>query len=61
MSTYKAEMLPSESMYEKCPNSGVVMAKDGIATFRATGAVLLQKMVVLNLEVVVISKQLHLP
>ena len=38
MSTYKAEMLPSGSMYGECPNSGVVMAKDGIATFRATGA-----------------------
>ena len=38
MSTYIAEMLPSGSMYGECPNSGVVMAKDGIATFRATGA-----------------------
>lgn len=36
--TYIAEMRADGSMYGELPNSGVIMAKDGIATFRATGA-----------------------
>ena len=36
--TYIAEMRADGSMYGELPNSGVIMAKDGIATFRAAGA-----------------------
>ena len=38
MATYQAEMLPNGSMYGECPNAGLIMAKDGVATFRANGA-----------------------
>ena len=35
--TYSAEMKPNGKLYGECPNAGVVMTADGIATFRATG------------------------
>ena len=35
--TYSATMRADGSFYGECPNSGVVMAADGVATFRATG------------------------
>jgi len=38
MSTYYAEMRADGSMYGELPNSGIVMAADGVATFRATGS-----------------------
>ena len=37
LSTYYAEMRPDGSWVGECPNAGVVMAADGIATFRANG------------------------
>ena len=37
MATYSASVQPDGSLYGECPNSGVVMASDGAATFRATG------------------------
>ena len=37
MATYTAEMGPDGILHGDCPNSGVVIAADGIATFRATG------------------------
>jgi hypothetical protein len=36
-STYAATMRADGSFYGECPNAGVVMAGDGVATFRATG------------------------
>jgi hypothetical protein len=38
LSTYFAEMRADGSMYGELPNSGIVMAADGVATFRATGS-----------------------
>ena len=38
MGTYHAEMKADGSMYGELPNSGIVMAADGVATFRATGS-----------------------
>jgi len=38
MSTYCADMKADGSLYGECPNAGVVMAADGVATFRATGS-----------------------
>ena len=38
MATYAANVLADGSLYGECPNSGVIMAQDGIGTFRATGA-----------------------
>ena len=35
--TYSATMRADGSFYGECPNSGVIMAADGVATFRATG------------------------
>jgi|TARA_B110000438_G_C15515864_1_gene521958 hypothetical protein len=35
--TYAATMRADGSFYGECPNSGVIMAADGVATFRATG------------------------
>ena len=32
MATYSAQMQPDVSLYEECPNSGVVMTSDGAAT-----------------------------
>ena len=37
MATYSAEMRADGTLYGECPNSGLVMAADGMATFRATG------------------------
>ena len=37
MATYSAQLQPDGSLYGECPNSGVVMTSDGVATFRATG------------------------
>ena len=37
MATYSAEIRPSGFLYGECPNAGVIMAADGVATFRATG------------------------
>ena len=38
MATYRANVLADGSLYGECPNAGVIMAQDGIGTFRATGA-----------------------
>ena len=38
MATYSAEMRADGSIYGECPNAGVIMTADGVATFRATGA-----------------------
>ena len=35
--TYSSTMRADGSFYGECPNSGVIMAGDGVATFRATG------------------------
>ena len=37
MATYQAMMRSDGSWQGECPNSGIVMAADGVATFRATG------------------------
>lgn len=37
MATYSAELREDGTIYGECPNSGVVMASDGVATFRASG------------------------
>ena len=37
MATYQSEVLPDGTIYGECPNSGVVIAADGMATFRASG------------------------
>ncbi len=37
MATYAGELRADGTIYAECPNSGVVMAADGVATFRATG------------------------
>ncbi len=37
MATYWAEMRPVGTLYGECPNQGVIMAQDGVATFRASG------------------------
>ena len=38
IATYIAQMRSDGSLYGECPNAGVVMAADGVATFRASGA-----------------------
>ena len=38
MATYSANVLADGSLYGECPNAGVVIAQDGIGTFRASGA-----------------------
>ena len=35
--SYSATMKADGSFYGECPNAGVIMAPDGVATFRATG------------------------
>ena len=35
--TYSAELRPNGTLLGECPNAGIVMAADGLATFRATG------------------------
>lgn len=37
MATFWAEMRPDGTLYGECPNQGVIMASDGVATFRASG------------------------
>ena len=37
MATYTADMRPDGTLYGECPNQGVVIAEDGVATFTATG------------------------
>ena len=37
MATYTSDMRGDGTLYGECPNSGVVMAQDGVATFTATG------------------------
>ena len=37
MATYQAMMRADGSWQGECPNSGIVMTADGVATFRATG------------------------
>ena len=38
IATYGAEMQPDGSFYGECPNSGAILAPNGAATYRATGA-----------------------
>ncbi len=38
MASYVAKMQADGSLYGECPNAGVVMAADGVATCRATSA-----------------------
>ena len=35
--TYATDMRPDGSLYGECPNQGVIMTQDGVATFRASG------------------------
>ena len=35
--TYASEMRADGTFYGECPNSGIVMTADGVATFRASG------------------------
>ena len=37
MATYSAEIRPNGFLYGECPNAGVIMTSDGVATFRASG------------------------
>ena len=37
MATYGADMKADGTLDGECPNSGVVMAQDGVATFKANG------------------------
>ena len=37
MATYSAEMRADGTLHGECPNSGLLIAADGVATFRATG------------------------
>lgn len=37
MATYYANMRADGTLYGECPNQGVIMAQDGVATFRASG------------------------
>tara|TARA_B100001750_G_C15158501_1_gene423199 strand:- start:124 stop:534 length:411 start_codon:yes stop_codon:yes gene_type:complete len=37
MATYQSEARPDGTIYGECPNSGIVIAADGMATFRASG------------------------
>ena len=37
IATYSSQMRADGTLYGECPNQGVVMAQDGVATFRATG------------------------
>ena len=37
LATYSAEMRADGTLYGECPNQGVVMTQDGVATFRASG------------------------
>ena len=37
MATYSSDMRADGTLHGECPNSGVVMAQDGVATFEANG------------------------
>ena len=37
LATYSADMRADGTLYGECPNQGVVMTQDGVATFRASG------------------------
>ena len=37
MATYSAEMREDGTLYRECPNAGLVIAADGVATFTTTG------------------------
>ena len=37
LATYSSVMNIDGSLYGECPNQGLLMAQDGVATFRATG------------------------
>jgi len=37
MATYSSSMRADGTLYGECPNQGVIMTQDGVATFRATG------------------------
>ena len=37
MATYSAEMREDGTLYGECPNAGLVIAADGVATFTTTG------------------------
>ena len=37
MATYTSDMRADGTLYGECPNQGLVMAADGVATFTATG------------------------
>ena len=37
MATYNANMLADGTLDGECPSSGIVMAQDGVATFKANG------------------------
>ncbi len=37
LAMYTSDMKADGSMYGECPNAGVVMAQDGVATFKANG------------------------
>ena len=37
IATYSSQMRADGTLYGECPNQGVVIAQDGVATFRATG------------------------
>ena len=37
LATYSSDMRADGTLYGECPNQGVVMTKDGVATFRASG------------------------
>ena len=37
MATYSATMREDGTLYGECPNQGVIMTQDGVATFTATG------------------------
>ena len=59
MATYSSSMRADGTLYGECPNQGVIMTQDGVATFRATGVGTLQLTAGQTLEGRVIFKHLH--
>ena len=37
MAAYASQMRADGTLYGECPNQGVIMTQDGVATFRASG------------------------
>ena len=37
LATYSSDMRADGTLYGECPNQGIVMTQDGVATFRASG------------------------